>query len=337
MIDWSAQHRVTVIMPTWIGDVCMATPALRLLRDAMPDGGTITAAVRHGMKPLLAGLPTVDEVVRLDPRGLAGPWRGGRAVAATKPDAVLVLPGSFRTAAAAWCSRATRRVGYARDRRGWLLTDALPQPDRTRPVSTIHWYASLVDQTATPPRTELVVTTEDEAAAAELIGPDTVSCLLIPGANREDKRWPAERFAAVANAAHQAWGWTTVIAGAPTERALTSAVADACRGPVIDLAAKGGSLGALKACVRGAEVVISNDTGPRHIAIALGRPVVSLFGPTDHRWTIAAAAAETRLLSEPFLPEELTADKHPSACRIDRIPVSDVLRAIEGLAAGPSR
>ncbi|MDP7030125.1 MAG: glycosyltransferase family 9 protein [Phycisphaerales bacterium] len=336
MINWSAQHRVTVIMPTWIGDVCMATPALHLLREAMPDDGHITVGVRHGMKALLAGLPTVDHIVRLDPRGMGGPCRAGRVIASTAPDAVLVLPGSFRTAAAAWCSRSRRRVGYARDRRRWLLTDPVPQPDRSVPVSTIDWYAALVG-TAAPPPPRLVVTDEDAAAAAELVQPEPAYLLLIPGANRVDKRWPVERFAGVANTAHARHGWTTVIAGAPGERDLTAAVARGCTGPTIDLAALGGSLSALKGCVAGAQVVVSNDTGPRHIATALGTPVVSLFGPTDHRWTVTPAAAEVRLLSEPFLPKDLMADRHASACGIDRIAEGDVLHAIERLAASPTR
>ncbi len=336
MIDWSVQRRVTVVMPTWIGDVCMATPTLSLLRDAMPSGGHITVALRERMEPLVAGLSTVDQVAQVSPRGLTGPWRAGRAIAATRPDAILILPGSFRAALAAWCSRASHRVGYARDRRGWLLTDAVAQPDRTLPVSTIDWYAALVSAEPPPPP-HLIVTDLDAAAMAALFRADATYCLLIPGANRQDKRWPAAHFVAVANAVHAQYGWTTVIAGSPGERALTEHITRACQGPAIDMAAMGGSLSALKACVAGAEVVVSNDTGPRHIALALGTPVVSLFGPTDHRWTIAPTATEVRLLSEPFLPESVMADRHAATCDINRISVPDVLHAIDQLASGPNQ
>lgn len=316
-------------MPTWIGDVCMATPALQSLRSALPGDAHITAAVRSGMKPLLCGHPAVDDIVNIDPCGVLGPWKAGRAIAATNPNTIVILPGSFRTALAAWLARGCRRIGYARDGRGWLLSDAITAPDRTHPVSTVHWYQGLITKAA-PSLPSLVVTDDDQRAANDVLCEQPPAyMLLVPGANRDDKRWPADRFAAIANATHEQYGWTTVIAGAPGERSLTAAVAQHCSGPVIDLAERGSSLGALKAITARAELVISNDTGPRHVAIALGTPVITLFGPTDHRWTQMDTAVEIRLLAEPFLPENLVADACGKACRIDRISVADVLHAIE--------
>ena len=336
MIDWSAQQRVTVLMPTPIGDVCMATPTLQLLRERLPEGAVITAVVRRGiMKPLLHGLSSVDDVIECDPRGVLGPLRAGRRIAQTRPDTVLVLPGSFRSALIARFGGPCRRVGYARDRRAWLLTDAIKPPDRSTPVSTIAWYQGLVDPDAPEGTPTLVVTDEDRAAAASVMPPShTPFVVLGPGAaKREDKRWPAERFAAVANDLHTRFGWTTVIAGTAPERMLTQSIASTCNGPVVDLAAASGSLGALKAIAADAELVISNDTGPRHVALAVGTPVISLFGPTDHRWTIIPGASEHRLLAEPFLPQDLKADACAAACSIDRIVVGDVLGAVDSMTA----
>ena len=328
MIDWSTINRVCAIMPTWIGDVCMATPALRMLRERLPDGAEVTAAARSGMTPLLRGLPWIDDITEIDPRGFLGPWRAGRAIAARMPEAVLVLPGSWRSALTARLSGAARRVGFARDGRGWMLSDAIKSPDRSRPVSTVDWYAELVDAEAAPGLPELTVTESDRVDATEVVPPHfTHYAVLVPGANREDKRWPAERFAAIANHLYASRGWSVVIAGSPGEHALCASVASACDGPVIDLAAAGSSLGALKAIVGGSDLVISNDTGPRHIAIGLGVPVVSLFGPTDHRWTLMSDANECRLLAEPFLPESLMADRCGGACGIGRISVNDVIQA----------
>ena len=333
MIDWSAQQRVTVLMPTPIGDVCMATPTLQLLRERLPEGAVITAVVRPGRKPLLHGLASVDDVIECNPRRVLGPLRAGRRIAETHPDTVLVLPGSFRSALIARFGGRCRRVGYARDRRAWLLTDAIKPPDRSTPVSTIAWYQGLVDPDAPEGTPTLVVTDEDRAAAASVMPPShTPFVVLGPGAaKREDKRWPAERFAAVANALHERFGWTTVIAGSASERVLTHSVASTCNGPVVDLAAASGSLGALKAIAADAELVVSNDIGPRHVALAVGTPVISLFGPTDHRWTIIPGVSERRLLAEPFLPQDLSADACAAACSIDRIVVGDVLGAVDSL------
>ncbi|MFO0875558.1 MAG: glycosyltransferase family 9 protein [Phycisphaerales bacterium] len=102
-------------------------------------------------------------------------------------------------------------------------------------------------------------------------------------------------------------------------------VARACDG--VDLAARGVTLGALVGVLADAALLVTNDTGPRHIAIGVATPVVALFGPTDHRFTAIPGARERRLLAEPFLPEEAVADRRPEACRIDRIEVGDVVHA----------
>ena len=92
-------------------------------------------------------------------------------------------------------------------------------------------------------------------------------------------------------------------------------------------------VGMARLILAGAALAVTNDTGPRHIAAALGTPVVSLFGPTDHRWTILPDIVERRILSEPFLPEEHLADRHPQRCRIDRITPDDVFAAASALLA----
>jgi len=75
--------------------------------------------------------------------------------------------------------------------------------------------------------------------------------------------------------------------------------------------------------------MISNDTGPRHLAAAFGTPCVALFGPTDRRWTVLPEACERHLVAEPFLPEDHVADKYPRACMIDRIASGDVIHAAD--------
>jgi len=125
------------------------------------------------------------------------------------------------------------------------------------------------------------------------------------------------------------------VSGSPGERDLAGEVVQAARWPVVNLVDRGVALGALKAVVARCALMITNDTGPRHVAAALGRPVVTLFGPTDHRWTTINHRRERILLAEPFLPESSIADRHASFCAIDRISVGDVLASAKSLLDDP--
>ncbi len=77
--------------------------------------------------------------------------------------------------------------------------------------------------------------------------------------------------------------------------------------------------------------MITNDTGPRHLAVATGTPVIKLYGPTDFRWTKYDCENDVAILAEPFLPAELIADNHEQACAIDKIPASDVIAVALGM------
>jgi heptosyltransferase-2 len=323
-----------VLAPSWVGDTIMATPVLAAVRANLPDA-RIVAGVRPGLEPLLAGAPWLDAVETVAMKGLLGPLRDGRRLGRHEPNAALLLPNSARSAVLARLTGAAIRVGYDREGRGRLLTHRLSVERTGTPTPAIAYYARLGSFALGRPvegAPALYVTDDEERAADHLLdGVDGAFVLLNPGANRADKRWPVERFAAVADALAEQRGLRAVATGGPGERGLLDAVVAAGRHPIVDLAARGVDLGSLKAVVRRAAVMITNDTGPRHIAAALGTPLVSLFGPTDHRWTTLACPHERVLLSEPFLPGEIVADRVPAACKIERVPVSDVVFAVSRL------
>jgi heptosyltransferase-2 len=102
--------------------------------------------------------------------------------------------------------------------------------------------------------------------------------------------------------------------------------------PALILPDHGITLGALKAVVKRASLMVTNDTGPRHIAAAFGVPVVSLFGPTDHRWTVIPTKPGSReavVVADPTLEAGQLANDHPERCRIDRIDEERVRRAVQ--------
>lgn len=338
-----SQHHLMILMPTWVGDIVMATPSLRWLRERLEDA-RITAVTRPGMSPLLSGLESIDDCLEVDPGGIGRLLRAGGTLAKRRPDHVIILPNSMRTALLAFLSRSPERSGFRRQGRGLLLTRAIePDSGQSGMRTTLDEYIELVegcmDETFTGSRTPRLNVTMEERSSAERVMPlgDGAFVVMVPGANRLDKRWPPDRFARVAEHLCHERGLRIALTGSPAESPLVRQIAEAASCPVIDLASEGSGLGTLKAILQAASLVISNDTGPRHIAAAVGTPIVSLFGPTDHRWTILPEIREHRLLAEPFLPDVMTADRCAQVCRIDRITVEDVVSAAEELlSAAPA-
>lgn len=348
--------RLLVVMPSWLGDCVMATPALRRLRDALP-GCFIGGLVRPGNDELLAGSAFFDELHVERASGVMGPKFVAAKVRPRRYDTALLLTNSFSTALTVRIAGIARRVGYDRDARGLLLTHRLRAPTRAdgswAPVPAVVYYMHaaecLLDSTrdttlsATAPMTtvpmELAVTADEAARASAIleragIREQETLAILNPGGNNPAKRWPPERFAAIARFLTNTRGMRVLINGSPGERELVRQIATLADCRCVELPALGISIGALKAIVRRSSLMVSNDTGPRHIAAAFGVPLVSLFGPTDHRWTtIPAPAGEVVITADPTLPETELANDHPERCAIENIQEGRVLEAIEGAIA----
>jgi heptosyltransferase-2 len=332
-------RRILVVMPTWVGDACMATPALGAIASlARASGARVEGLVRPGLDALLAGHPSLDALhvsrMRLDPASVG---RELRPLRTPRIDAAVLFPNSWRSAIVARLCGARRVIGYARGGRGILLTHSIDAPDRRTAISATTYYARLASYATGEPAPKvaplsLAVSAAEHAAADAIIPPGAPLLLVNPGANRTDKRWPAGRFAAAARAVAAAHGLRIAVTGSPGEAALVNEVAGQCG--AIDLVSRGITLSALKGVMTRSALLLCNDTGPRHIAAALGTPCVALFGPTDHRWTSPLPGARERLLlAEPFLDDAHLADAHATACAIDRIAVDDVVSAADTLLA----
>ncbi len=328
-----------VVCPTWVGDTVMATPVYRALREQLPQARLI-ALVQPGLEEILEGCAWFDERVAARRGGALGALRARRHISRIKPHAALLLPNSFSSALGAFLAGVPNRIGYGRDGRTALLTHAVAVPKRSAPESTVRYYAQLAAAVlgvdSIDERLELHCSKQQLAAAKAFLPRDVQKNPLVvlnPGANRPDKRWPAERFAAVGDALVESHDATVVVTGSPAEQDVVERVlrSAAHHERFMNLAQRGITLGSLKAILSRASLLITNDTGPRHMAIAFGTPVVSLFGPTDYRWTRIETASERALLAEPFLPEDLIADRNAQCCSIDRIAVGDVIHAARQL------
>lgn len=348
--------RLLVVLPSWVGDAAMATPTLRALRAGYP-GVLIGAMCRPGIEELMAGCGFLDELFVERASGMMGPKRAAAKVRPLRFDAALLLTNSFSTALAIRMAGIPRRIGYDRDGRGLLLTDRMEAPRRAdgswQPVPAVDYYWALARRfllSKAPERVpgwlELGSTPQQQAAAEAILArverPTAGLAMLNPGGNNPAKRWPAECFAAIADRLAER-GMGVLVNGSPGERELVAEIARACRvAKPVGLPDLGITLGALKGVVGACKVMVTNDTGPRHIAAAMGVPCVSLFGPTDHRWTTIPtrpSAAEEVVLADPTLPEGEVANDHPERCRIDRIEVDRVWEAVNrvlGTADSPA-
>ncbi len=351
---------ILVILPNWIGDVVMATPVLRALRLARPEA-RITYVARPGALALLAGCAWCDATIsdRSNDRPRLGHWlRLLGAIRRSDADVAILLPNSFRSAISAWLGRAGRRIGYDRDARGRLLTDRLAPPrddtGRFRPTPMIDYYAKLLRPLGIPLPSramELPLAPDDDARAQALlrdagVDADRPVVLLNPSAAfGASKLWPADRYAALADALIETRRAQILINAAPNdaERALADQVAGHMRHePKFNLARRDNTLGLLKGLLRRCDLLVTNDTGARHVAAAMGTAVVTIFGSTDPDWTRIDYARERIVRANvPCGPCQRKTCPLPSGAGVLRclteISVETVLAAAEELLAAPAK
>jgi heptosyltransferase-2 len=305
--------KVMVFSPNWLGDAVMALPAVANIRRHPPVGRLVVAA-RPGVAGLWRIVAGVDEVVVIPrARGMAR-WRmlGENAAALRRAaaDAAVLLPNSPQAALMARRAGIPERWGYRGNLRGWLLTRAVPRP-RGR-VHQADFYRHLTAALGIAngdrvPRLD-VPPAIIEAARAMLAAagwtPGRRLLGLAPGAAYGGaKRWPPERFAAVAAELSRSHGLVPVLLGAEGDRPAACAI-EAELGRIGNAGAAGLAMnlagqtdvpqlaGVLALCA----AFVSNDSGAMHLAAAVGAPVVALFGPTDERVT-APVARRARVLT----------------------------------------
>lgn len=287
--------RLLIIAPNWVGDAVLATPALRAIRAGLP-GTRIVVLARPMVAEVLADTPFMNELMAYpkSPNGKpAGTWAVARELRRRRFDAAVLMPNSFRSAAVAFLARIPRRIGYARDGRSLLLTDRLRpiKQGRTFAVeSMVPYYNRLAEAlgaTVSDLRLELATGPADVESVDMLLGTGQGPLFVLNpgGAFGPSKYWPAERFGQLGDRLLDRFGGRVVISGAPAERPIVDRVAAAMKHPAVRLTDSPIRLSAVRELVRRASLLVTNDTGPRHFAIAFGTPVVTLFGSTDPGWT----------------------------------------------------
>ncbi len=308
MIDRSERRRwrkVFVRAPNWLGDVIMATPALARIRSWAIEAELVLGG-RPGHAAVLSGCRSFDRYLPLPKRrGLGDFLREVARLRAERFDAAVILPNSFSSALSAACARIPVRIGYLQGR-GPLLTHGVraraarrrgPGP-RREPMPMVDYWFALLDAFEMPrvgPKPILRVPAGDERAAAELLtgfglAPSGRLVLLNPGAAfGPSKLWPEESWGALARglAADLGPGDLVLILAGPGEEALARRILERAAGAARVRAAVDPlvPLGPLKAVVRRAALMVTTDSGPRHVAVAFDVPHIVLMGPTHPGYT----------------------------------------------------
>ncbi len=300
-------QRICLLRLSALGDVTHAVPVLRAIQRQWPQTRVtwITSRFEHKLLSLLDG---VDFVVIDKNSGWSGYWRLRRELSHETFDVMLQMQTSARANFTGACVRAQVKLGWdrgrARDLHRWFMTDSVP-PARFQHQLLGHLsFARAIGLDIDEPEWNFPIGDEVAAAVAKMLDDRQRLLVIAPCSSHPARNWRAERYAAVADYAAEHHGLDVVLSGGPsaTETAMGRAIEAAMRQTPLNLIGKD-TLPQLVALLDRAEIVISPDSGPAHLANAMGTPVIGLHAST---WSKR---------SGPFHSLDLCVDKFAQAAK----------------------
>jgi heptosyltransferase I len=280
-------RRIAIIKPSALGDIVHALPVPSALRDRFP-AAHITWVVNRAYEPLLRGHPDLDATLPFDRSARAAvaalsALRFARLLRNSRFDLVLDLQGLFRTGLMAAATGAARRLGLSTAREGaaHFYTDVVADDWSAHAVDRNWRMAVALGAGNSPKRFRLTLDPNAVTwADHQLAGCPRPWLVVGVGARWQTKRWPPEHFATLLRAAQAQFGGTAIFIGTRDDALLSRRATDLLNGLTFDLTGNT-TLPQLAAVLANADVVLANDTGPLHLATALGRPVVAPYTCTD--------------------------------------------------------
>lgn len=283
-----APKKLCILRLSAIGDVCHAVAMVQAIQRQYPDC-EITWVIGKVEAMLLSELPNVNFVVFDKKAGWQGYMALRQALAGQVFDVLLHMQVALRASIASLMIKAKTRIGFdrARAKEGqWLFTNKQIQP-QTEPhvLDGFMAFAQQLGVTDTSPHWHMPISDEQQLWASEQLVSDKPIAIICPAASKAERNWLAQRYGEIAHHLHQQ-GFTVVLCGGPTEleQKLATMIQANCPEPLLDLVGKT-SLVQLAACLKLAHLVIAPDTGPAHMAVTVGTPVIGLYAHSNPKRT----------------------------------------------------
>lgn len=286
-------NKILIVNVNWIGDVLFSTPAIRAIRGYYPDA-YIACMVVPRCKEILELNPHLNELIIYDEdeihKSLFGKLKLISALKRRRFNIVFLLHRSLTRTLMAALSGISERVGIYTPKRGFLLTKKV-KPQRSD-IHKVEQFLNIIKVKGINPSSrnlELFIGRDDELYARKLLKSEGIKdeepfIVLNPGGNWDLKRWPAENFAELGDKLVDLYKAKILITGADKDIGLGQNISNMMRHKPISICGKT-TLRQLAAILKNAKLVISNDSGPMHIAVSQGTRTIALFGPTNPKIT----------------------------------------------------
>lgn len=294
----SSVSKILIRLPNWVGDVVMALPAAQALRAHRPDA-RLVAMARPQHVELVRRIPAFDQVMPAPPSSGSGRprawWRAVRALRAARLDAAVVMAPSFESALTVRAAGIPIRVGHAADRRALLLSHRIEAAARRHRTDGFLELAGALGARPAPPQVPFRFQPAERRYADRLFAENGLTSrdrpvLINPAAAKTPRAWSADRFRRLAETIADRRAGVPVLVHCHPPFDLP----EGWPGRPSIRVVRGASLVELGAVIERCRLYVGNDSGPMHVAAALGRPTVGVYGPSSPNRTSPRGAAGAR-------------------------------------------
>jgi heptosyltransferase-2 len=296
-IDQIPSQTILVSCPNWVGDVVMATPTFECIRKNYPTA-RIIGLIRQYAGGVVEDGPWFNDLIKVNDKTIRGVIQAAGRIRRLNPDIAFVLPNSFRSALIARLGGTKKVYGYRRNGRSFLMSGGpLPLRENKRfiPRLMADYYLEICRwlNLTIPVQSRPFLYMSDAVQAKGrrflkryCISPDDTVFGMNPGAQfGSSKCWPPAHFARLAELLSQHWNCKILLFIGPGEEEIGNKIVQLSRAKIINTGPDKVDLALLKPLIQRCRLLVTNDTGPRHYAVAFDIPLVVIMGPTDPRYT----------------------------------------------------